>query len=124
MTGSIVQQNTLSTQVPSDFVWQNRHTVGDELFAQGYCMFVRNDCTLWVRKPNGERYIVNPYEATCTCPAGSRNVVCKHQKALLDLVWLSATLLDATGKGDQAKRLWEFWTSYCEYLNAQSKGIH
>ena len=119
----ILPQSELQTH-RTGMVWQNRHTVGDDMFAAGYRVSVRTDCTLWVRKPDGTRYIVNVYHATCTCPAGSRNIYCKHQKAILDLVFLSATLLDATGKGDQAKRLWEFWSDYTEYLNAQSKGYH
>ncbi len=53
-------------------------------------------CNLWptlglweVEKADGRRYIIDPGEGTCTCPAGKHNHTCKHLRA----VWLLEKVL-------------------------------
>ncbi len=101
---------------------QLRDTIGDNLFAQGYRIYVRDACTLWIRRPNGTRYLVSPYEKTCTCRAGQMGHACKHIKGLTDLVFLSAADLGYRGKYEEACALYDFWTDYCFWFNAKARG--
>ena len=84
------------------------------LFQQGYRTFPRCGCTLFVRKPDGEKYVYNPYTRQCSCPAGARGLTCKHSREIVDLVFGSMDALEAVYKFREAKRLSEFWFDYTD----------
>src|SRR5689334_3572706 len=88
---------------------QLRDTDGDNLWIAGYRCYVRDECSFYVRKPDGTKYIVNPYQQTCTCRASCR---CKHLEGLCDLVFLSAASLEWAGKYEEAGRLYDVWSDF------------
>lgn len=100
---------------------QLRNTTGDNLWKAGYRTFVRDACTLWIRKPDKTLYACNPYAQTCSCRA---TVKCKHLKSLTDLVFLSAADLEFRGDFCEAGKLYDFWTEYTFYFYAQQKGAN
>src|SRR5689334_6279111 len=87
---------------------------GDSLFQSGYRAVVRNECSLFVVKPDLDCYVVSPYYDTCTCKAAQTGNSCKHRREIMSLVFLTAEALEACGKGEEAKRLYEWWGVWTE----------
>lgn len=82
------------------------------LFEQGYRCFVHDRQRLRVRKPDGTCYLLNPYTQSCSCPAGSRGLLCKHRKQIVSLVFLSMSAMELRGCRSSAERLCIFWGNY------------
>lgn len=97
-------------------------SVGDILFGQGYRVSYRSARTVWVRRPDSHRYIVNPYEQTCDCPAGQTGRNCKHRKGLTNLVFLSAGALLTLGSEEAASRLFDMWGDYTAWYHEYLRG--
>jgi hypothetical protein len=97
-------------QEPQETAWHSRlDPVNDALWIAGYRAYVRCN-VLYVRKPDGTKYIVSPYQQTCSCPASVR---CKHLRGLTSLVFLSMGALSASGKWAAYEALCEYWHKYC-----------
>lgn len=85
------------------------------LYDQGYRTYVRDGSSLYIRKPDGTKYVLSPYNQTCSCPAGARGLRCKHLKGLLDLVWGSIAELESCGRPTPARNLINFWFDYTDW---------
>jgi len=85
-----------------------------QLWKDGYRVYVKSRTELFVRKPNGEKYVVNPFAQTCSCPAGARGIACKHKEEwnLYNLVFLSVDRLCDLGRTQEGKALYNFWYGY------------
>jgi hypothetical protein len=101
-----------------------RDTLGDCLFRLGYAAWVKDACSLYVRNSDGRKYVVNPYESTCTCMAAQFGTPCKHKspEVLRDLVFLSAAALEYAGKIEAANDLYEWWYEWTVYHNQPQGG--
>lgn len=110
MNTTIVQQETAQSQPLTAWLTPlNPNDCGDALYIAGYRAYVKSDGALIVRKPDGTRYMVSPYQQTCTCRA---SVKCKHLKGLTNLVWLSFEELEFNGKYEASKRIMEYWNDW------------
>ena len=95
-----------------------RDTVGDDLYRKGYLISVRNSQTLWIEKADLTAYVLNPRMDSCTCPAGSRGVECKHKRGLMELLFLSADYWHSIGEHQAGHDLVQWWSDYCFWCEA------
>lgn len=93
------------------------------LYEQGYRAYVA-DGSLIVIKPDAQRnrYMVDLYNATCTCYAGERGIVCKHLVHIADLVHASEENLWNRKKRRQAVALASHWADY-QFAMQQKAGV-
>lgn len=97
-----------------------KNCTGDDLYQSGYRTYVADSSRLFVRKPDGSHYLVNPLQQTCTCPARK---TCKHLAGLIELVFLSVGDLEYRGNKAEARRLLEFWFQYTVALYKQREEV-
>lgn len=118
MSKTIINESRPESQ-PLETAWHSRLCPEkDALYLSGYRAYCA-DGSLFVRKPDGTRYLVNPAEDTCTCRAGQLGRLCKHRRSIVSLVFLSMSELAYRGKTDAYTALCDYWYGYCVSLGGE-----
>ena len=114
---------TLTPEQPLQFTtWGAELRAGeDNLFIEGYRAWAKNPCEIGIHNPDGTRYAVNPYQNSCTCPAGQKGLNCKHRKQLVSLVHLTMAEFEFRSDFRQWGNLRDTWGDFTDWKAAQER---